>query len=107
MLPFANSTTNDAHNQIHELGGILELQKLLGKLSHPLKLVGAYSAVTLFNSFFVERLQRTRSMQRETSTKQRGAPGQDTGRSQSHLSSYLAGGAPGQRHRTICKTDGK
>jgi hypothetical protein len=46
-------------------------------------------------------------MQRQTSTSQRDAPGQNTGRSQDHLSSYLLGGAPGDRHRAICKSDGR
>jgi hypothetical protein len=32
-------------------------------------------------------------------------PRQDTGRSQGHLSSCLLGGAPGERHRAMCKTD--
>jgi hypothetical protein len=44
-------------------------------------------------------------MQRQTSTNQRDAPGQDTGRSQGHLGSYLLGGAPGERHRAICNSD--
>jgi hypothetical protein len=43
-------------------------------------------------------------MQRQTSTNQRDAPGQDTGRSQGLLSSYLLGGAPGERHRARCKS---
>jgi hypothetical protein len=42
-----------------------------------------------------------------TSTNQHEAPGQDTGRSQGHLSSYFEGGAPRERHRAICKTDSK
>jgi hypothetical protein len=46
-------------------------------------------------------------MQRQTSTNHRDAPGQDTGRSQGHLSSYLLGGAPGERHRARCKTDSR
>jgi hypothetical protein len=46
-------------------------------------------------------------MGRQTSSNQRDAPGQDTGRSQGHLSSYLLGGAPEERHRAICKTDSK
>jgi hypothetical protein len=46
-------------------------------------------------------------MQRLTSTDQRDAPGQNTGRSQRHLSSYLRGGAPGERHRARCETDSR
>jgi hypothetical protein len=46
-------------------------------------------------------------MQRQTSTNQRDALGQDTGRSQGHLSSYLLGGAPGERHRARCKLDSR
>jgi hypothetical protein len=38
-----------------------------------------------------------KAMQRRTSTNQRDAPGQDTGRLQGHLSSYLLGGTPGER----------
>jgi hypothetical protein len=38
-----------------------------------------------------------KAMQRQTSTNQRDAPGQDTGLSEGHLSSYLLGGAPGPR----------
>jgi hypothetical protein len=41
-------------------------------------------------------------MQRQTSTNQRDASGQDTGSSQGHLSSYLLVGAPGERHQGIC-----
>jgi hypothetical protein len=46
-------------------------------------------------------------MQRKISTNQRDAPGQDTGRSQGHLSTYLLGGALGERHRARCKTDSR
>jgi hypothetical protein len=46
-------------------------------------------------------------MQRQTSTNQRDAPGQDTGRAQGHLSSNLRGGAPGERHRARCKSDSR
>jgi hypothetical protein len=46
-------------------------------------------------------------MQRQTSTNQRDAPGQDTGRPHGHLMSYLLGGAPGERHRARCKTDSR
>jgi hypothetical protein len=46
-------------------------------------------------------------MQRQTLTHQRDAPGQNTGTSQGHLSSYLLGGAPGERHRARCKTDSR
>jgi hypothetical protein len=46
-------------------------------------------------------------MQKQTSTIQRDAPGQDTGRSQGHLIGYLLGGAPGERHRARCKTDSR
>jgi hypothetical protein len=46
-------------------------------------------------------------MQRQTSTNQRGAPGQDPGRTQGHLISYLLGGAPGERHRGGCATDSR
>jgi hypothetical protein len=35
-----------------------------------------------------------KAMERQTSTNQRDAPGQDTGRSRGHLISYLPGGAP-------------
>jgi hypothetical protein len=52
-----------------------------------------------------------KAMQRHPSTNQRDAPGclapKDTGRSQGHLSSYLLGGAPGERHRARCKTDSR
>jgi hypothetical protein len=54
--------------------------------------------------FFEEKALQDNAMQRQTSTNQRDAPGQDTGRSQGHLSSYLLGGAPGERHRARCKT---
>jgi hypothetical protein len=46
-------------------------------------------------------------MQRQTSTNRHDAPGQDTGRSQGHLRSYLLGGAPGERHRARCKADSR
>jgi hypothetical protein len=46
-------------------------------------------------------------MQRQTSTNRRDAPGQDTGRSHGHLSTYLLGGAPGERYRARCKSDSR
>ncbi len=46
-------------------------------------------------------------MQRQTSTNQRDAPGQNTGRAEGHLISYLLGGALGERHRAKCKTDSR
>jgi hypothetical protein len=55
--------------------------------------------------FFRRKALQDKAMQRQTSTNQRDAPGQDTGRSQGHLSSYLLGGAPGERHRARCKSD--
>ncbi len=65
----------------------------------------------LFYSLFIFFLRRKAShdkaMQRQTSPNQRDAPGQDTGRSQGHLSSYLLGGAPGESHRARCRTDSR
>ncbi len=46
-------------------------------------------------------------MQRQTSTNQRDAPGQDTRRSQGHLSSYLLGGGPGERQWARCKSESR
>jgi hypothetical protein len=58
--------------------------------------------------FFLRRKAfQGKAMQRQTSTNQRDAPGQDTGRSQGHLRSYLLGGAPGEKHRAICTADSK
>jgi hypothetical protein len=62
----------------------------------------------LFTYLFLRRKAlQDKAMQRQTSTNQRGAPGQGTGRTQGHLSSYLLGGAPGERHRARCKTDSR
>jgi hypothetical protein len=52
-----------------------------------------------------ESLYRTRSCRDKPRLAKRDTPGQDTGRSQGHLSSCLLGGAPGKRHRAICKKD--
>jgi hypothetical protein len=60
--------------------------------------------------FFLRKALQDKAMQRQTSTNQRDAPGQYTGRSQGHLSSYLRrilGGAPGERHRARCKSDSR
>ncbi len=56
---------------------------------------------------FRRKALQDKAMQRQTSTNQRDAPGQDTGRSQGHLSSYLLGGALGKRQRARCKTDSR
>jgi hypothetical protein len=63
-----------------------------------------------FSFFFLRRKAlQDKAMQKQTSTNQRDAPGQDTGRdrSQGHLSSYLLGGAPGERRRARCKTESR
>jgi hypothetical protein len=54
-----------------------------------------------------EKALQYKAIQRQTSTNQRDAPGQDTGRAQGHLSSYLLGGAPGKSHRARCKADSR
>jgi hypothetical protein len=51
------------------------------------------------------RLYRTRPCRDKPRIAKRDVPGQDTGTSQGHLSSYLLGGAPGERHRALCKTE--
>jgi hypothetical protein len=61
----------------------------------------------LFFFFLRRKALQDKAMQRQTSKNQRDAPGQDTGRSQGHLSSYLLGGPPGERHRARCKTDSR
>jgi hypothetical protein len=50
---------------------------------------------------------RTRPCRDKPRLAKRDAPGQDTGRAQGHLSSYLLRGAPGERHRAMCKSDRK
>jgi hypothetical protein len=66
------------------------------------------SLLCLSTCFFWRRKAlQDKAMQRQASTNQRDAPGQDTGRSQGHLSSYLLGGVPGERHRARCKTDSR
>jgi hypothetical protein len=63
---------------------------------------------TYITFFFLRRKAlQDKAMQRQTSTNQHDTPGQDTGMSQGHLSSYLLGGAPGERHRARCKSDGR
>ena len=57
--------------------------------------------------FLMRKALQDKAIQRQTSTNQRDAPGQDTGRSQGHLSTYLLGGALGERHRARCKTDSR
>jgi hypothetical protein len=47
-------------------------------------------------TFFWEEKGFTGQGHAEANLDQRDAPGQDTGRSQGHLSSYLLGGAPGE-----------
>jgi len=57
--------------------------------------------------FWRRKALQDKAMQRQTSTNQGDAPGQNTGRAQGYLSSYLRGGAPRERHRAKCETDSR
>jgi hypothetical protein len=79
----------------------------MGTKEQSAKVSSATRSVALIFFFRGEKLYRTRAMQRQTSTNQRDAPGQDTGRAHSHLCSYLLRGAPTKRHRARCKADSR
>jgi hypothetical protein len=75
--------------------------------STQLQFPGSYNPVTLYFVLMRRKALHDKAMLRQTSTYQCDAPGKDTGRPQGHLSSYLVGGAPWERHRAICKSDSK
>jgi hypothetical protein len=52
-----------------------------------------------FFFFNFRKALQDKAMQKQTLTNQRDAPGRNTSRAQGYLSSYLRGGAPGERHR--------
>jgi hypothetical protein len=72
-----------------------------------LRTVSRIRCCLFFYCFERRKALQDKAMQRQTSTNQRDASGQNTGRSQGHLSSYLLGGALGERHRARRKTDSR
>jgi hypothetical protein len=52
----------------------------------------------IYSFFSSTKTLPDKAMQRQTSTYQRDAPGQDTGIHKGHMSSYQQRGAPAERH---------